>query len=194
MLFLLLLRYGNWDRVRSSIRRCERFRFDYYLLSCTSEALGKRCESLMRLAEREIIEIDRKQQAIDSANHMTTAAASILPSEGSTTTATTTTAEDHLSSNERMAELVKQIAEEARRLANTRAELQKAKKQQAEMLEADKPAKGTPGKKSKAAATSVAPETVTSTSDAAATAPAESTHKGIQKMSVPESLIPELCR
>jgi hypothetical protein len=148
----------------------------------------------MRLAEREIIEIDRKQQAIDSANHMTTAAASILPSEGSTTTATTTTAEDHLSSNERMAELVKQIAEEARRLANTRAELQKAKKQQAEMLEADKPAKGTPGKKSKAAATSVAPETVTSTSDAAATAPAESTHKGIQKMSVPESLIPELCR
>lgn len=34
--------YGNWDRVRSSIRRCERFRFDYYLLSCTSEALGKR--------------------------------------------------------------------------------------------------------------------------------------------------------
>ena len=34
--------YGNWDAVRASIRKCERFRFDYYLLSCSADALGKR--------------------------------------------------------------------------------------------------------------------------------------------------------
>jgi SWI/SNF-related matrix-associated actin-dependent regulator of chromatin subfamily A member 5 len=34
--------YGSWDLVRSSIRRCEVFRFDFYLQSCSSEALGKR--------------------------------------------------------------------------------------------------------------------------------------------------------
>lgn len=150
----------------------------------------------MRLAEREIVEIDRKQQAIDSANNMTASAlplSSTLPSE-STTGSTPTNADDHLSSNERMTELVKQIAEEARRLASTRAELQKAKKQQAELLEAEKPVKGTPGRKPKAAQTSTpvvaAPENAISTSDSAA----DTTHKGIQKMSVPDNLIPELCR
>jgi SWI/SNF-related matrix-associated actin-dependent regulator of chromatin subfamily A member 5 len=66
--------YGNWDRVRSSIRRCERFRFNYYLLSCSAEALGKRCEALMRAAEREMTEIDKKQQAVESASSALSAA------------------------------------------------------------------------------------------------------------------------
>ena len=34
--------YGSWDQVRNSVRRCERFRFDFYLQSCSSDALGKR--------------------------------------------------------------------------------------------------------------------------------------------------------
>jgi SWI/SNF-related matrix-associated actin-dependent regulator of chromatin subfamily A member 5 len=34
--------YGSWDQVRNSIRRCERFRFDFYLQSCSAETLGKR--------------------------------------------------------------------------------------------------------------------------------------------------------
>lgn len=176
-------RYGNWDRVRSSIRRCERFRFDYYLLSSTAEALGKRyqmrpmemirfrCESLMRLAEREIIEIDRKQQAADSAN----------------TSSDTAPADENLSSNERLTELVKQIAEEARRLANTRAELQKAKKQHADLVETEKLSKSTSGKKTKAQPSAPA-EAPTETHTA------EPGHKGIPKMPVPEHLVPELCR
>ena len=57
--------YGNWDLVRSSIRRSEHFRFDFYLQSCTAEALGKRCEALMRAAEREVLEIDRKKASAD---------------------------------------------------------------------------------------------------------------------------------
>lgn len=58
--------YGNWDLVRSSIRRCDRFRFDFYIQSCTAEALGKRCELLMRAAEREVNEIEKKKQAVEA--------------------------------------------------------------------------------------------------------------------------------
>ena len=43
--------YGNWEDVRMAIRRCDRFRFDYFLRSCTADNLGKRCEQLMRAAE-----------------------------------------------------------------------------------------------------------------------------------------------
>ena len=52
--------FGSWDQVRSSLRRCDRFRFDFYLQSCTSEMLGKRCELLMKAAERELQEKERK--------------------------------------------------------------------------------------------------------------------------------------
>ncbi|KAJ1428852.1 Homeodomain-like protein, partial [Ochromonadaceae sp. CCMP2298] len=55
--------YGSWEQVRNSVRRCERFRFDFYLQSCSADALGKRCELLMRSAERELLEIERKRQA-----------------------------------------------------------------------------------------------------------------------------------
>lgn len=128
----------------------------------------------MRLAEREIIEIDRKQQAADSANSSSSTDA-LVPDE-------------NLSSQERLTELVKQIAEEARRLANTRAELQKAKKQHAELLETEKQSKSTSGKKSKSQASAPATETTNEGHTA------EPGQKGIPKMPVPEHLVPELCR
>eukprot|EP00606_Chrysophyceae_sp_TOSAG23-5_P000494 GSChrysophyteH2.ASY1.ANO1.908.1 assembled CDS len=63
--FLLCLTHmhghGSWNRIRSSLQRSDRFRFDSYLQSCSEEALGKRCELLMRSAERELAEIERKQ-------------------------------------------------------------------------------------------------------------------------------------
>jgi len=62
--FLLCLTHmhghGSWNRIRSSLQRSDRFRFDSYLQSCSEEALGKRCEMLMRSAERELCEIERK--------------------------------------------------------------------------------------------------------------------------------------
>jgi SWI/SNF-related matrix-associated actin-dependent regulator of chromatin subfamily A member 5 len=65
--FLLCLTHlhghGNWDLVRSSIRRCGRFRFDFYLQSCTADQLGKRCEALMRAAERELDDRLRKKES-----------------------------------------------------------------------------------------------------------------------------------
>jgi SWI/SNF-related matrix-associated actin-dependent regulator of chromatin subfamily A member 5 len=108
--------YGNWDRVRSSIRRCERFRFDYFLLSCSAEILGKRCESLMRMAEKELAEMDKKKSV----------ATSSAAAEGSATAAAAT-ATSSVGMRERLTELSKHIAEEARRLALTRGELLKAK-------------------------------------------------------------------
>ena len=62
--FLLCLTHmhghGSWNRIRSSLQRSDRFRFDSYLQSCSEDALGKRCELLMRSAERELAEIERK--------------------------------------------------------------------------------------------------------------------------------------
>merc|ERR1711968_118061 len=52
--------YGNWDKVRQSITKCDKFKFDYYLNSCSSDAIGKRCETLMRSAERELQERQKK--------------------------------------------------------------------------------------------------------------------------------------
>ena len=60
--------FGSWDLVQNSIRRSERFRFDFYLQSCTAETLGKRCELLMRSLEREMAEVERKRQAADANN------------------------------------------------------------------------------------------------------------------------------
>ena len=111
--------YGNWDRVRSSIRRCERFRFDYYLLSCSAETLGKRCESLMRMAEKELAEMDKKK----------TVASGSAVGDGGVTAAVIAggVANSSVGMRERLTELSKHIAEEARRLALTRGELLKAK-------------------------------------------------------------------
>ena len=105
-------RYGSWDQVRNSVRRCERFRFDFYLQSCSADALGKRCELLMRSAERELLEIERKRQAADAPG-------------GAHASTKLKVAGDQV--KERLNELTKQIAEESKRLANTRSQLQKMK-------------------------------------------------------------------
>jgi len=100
--------YGNWDQVRCSVRRCERFRFDFYLQSCSAEVLGKRCETLMRSAERELVEIERKRQiGGDDALNKSKASGELV--------------------RQRLAEITQQIQEESRRLANTRSQLQKLK-------------------------------------------------------------------
>ena len=102
--------YGSWDQVRSSIRRCERFRFDFYLQSCSADALGKRCEMLMRAAERELAEIERKKQAADAM------------------TATNARSKDSTDlSKSRMDILIKEIKVESQRLAQARMQLQKLK-------------------------------------------------------------------
>jgi hypothetical protein len=118
--------------VKNSIRRCERFRFDFYLQSCSVDTLGKRCEALMRSAERELLEIEKKKQAADqhSAAAATAAAGSAAfsfnPARGGQVTVTTAGSNVEVA-KEKLAEMTRQITEEAKKLANARAQLTKAK-------------------------------------------------------------------
>ncbi|CAM9388149.1 unnamed protein product, partial [Laminaria digitata] len=57
--------YGNWDQVKAAIRRSDRFRFDYFLRSCSADALGKRCEALMKAAEKEDAEWHKSRQGTE---------------------------------------------------------------------------------------------------------------------------------
>ena len=57
--------YGAWDLIRKAVRSCERFRFDYFLQSCNEENLARRCDALMKAAQREVVELDAKKAAFD---------------------------------------------------------------------------------------------------------------------------------
>lgn len=43
----------------------DRFRFDYFLRSCSADALGKRCEALMKAAEKEDAEWHKRCAVLD---------------------------------------------------------------------------------------------------------------------------------
>jgi len=96
--------YGSWDLVRSSIRRSEHFRFDFYLQSCSAENLGKRCETLMKAAERELEEIKRKK-ASESSMSITVTNGKKGINEGN---------------KDRVADLARQIKEESDKLTKQR--------------------------------------------------------------------------
>lgn len=171
--------YGNWEQVRSSIRRCDRFRFDFYIQACTAEALGKRCEVLMRAAEREVNEVEKKKQAVDSL-----AASSAKPKDLNEL------------NKAKLEGLLKEIKVESARLAQARSQLQQLKsapKPAAKAAEgksavkgvkedeaAEAPAKATK-KKGKAA-----PDADTSTGGAKVGGP--------RSLVIPNSRLPELCR
>jgi len=46
--------YGQWEAIKFAIRRSNHFRFDYFFKSLTVDAIGRRCEQLMRAAEKEV--------------------------------------------------------------------------------------------------------------------------------------------
>ena len=108
--------YGAWDRVRDSIRRCDKFRFDYFLQSCSVETLGKRCETLMRAAERELNEMEKKKTP-DAAGFTTPLS----------TTSTSSSALVHEQNIKKVSVLRAQITAEARKLAATKLELKTGK-------------------------------------------------------------------
>jgi SWI/SNF-related matrix-associated actin-dependent regulator of chromatin subfamily A member 5 len=51
--------YGQWEAIKMAIRLCPAFRFDYFLRSLPAEAIGKRCEQLLRAVEREVEHLER---------------------------------------------------------------------------------------------------------------------------------------
>ena len=47
------LGYGEWDALRVQVRQAYQFRFDWFIKSRTPDELARRCETLIRLIERE---------------------------------------------------------------------------------------------------------------------------------------------
>merc|ERR1712007_342285 len=52
--------YGNWEAIKFAIRRSSNFRFDYFLKSLHPEVIGRRCEYLMRAAEKEVDALEKQ--------------------------------------------------------------------------------------------------------------------------------------
>ncbi|GMI09136.1 hypothetical protein TrVE_jg12629 [Triparma verrucosa] len=53
--------HGQWEAIRLAARRCDRFHFSYYMRAMSAEAIGKRCEQLMRACEREVDQLQKKE-------------------------------------------------------------------------------------------------------------------------------------
>ena len=189
--------YGNWDLVKNSIRRCERFRFDFYLQSCSADALGKRCEALMKSAERELSEIEKKRLAADqhsiAASAGTSSAASSFPNVSRGFVSLTTSGNAVEVAKEKLAEVTRQITEEAKKLANARAQLTKTKNVSAPVVNA---AAGSSAANMKAFLDSANSSAGPSAPTASAGGEKEKSARGgsVSTFTVPEGLLPELCK
>ncbi|KAL1539085.1 ISWI chromatin-remodeling complex ATPase CHR11-like isoform X1 [Salvia divinorum] len=56
------LGYGNWDELKSAFRTSPLFRFDWFVKSRTTQELARRCDTLIRLVERENQEHDERER------------------------------------------------------------------------------------------------------------------------------------
>ena len=56
------LGYGCWDELKAEIRKNWRFRFDWFFKSRTPQELARRCDTLIRLIERENEEIEQHER------------------------------------------------------------------------------------------------------------------------------------
>ena len=52
--------YGQWEAVKMAIRRSPDFRYDYYLRTLPTDLIGKRCDQLMKAAEKEVEHLKKK--------------------------------------------------------------------------------------------------------------------------------------
>jgi len=56
------LGYGSWDELKAEIHRSWRFRFDWFFKSRTPQELARRCDTLIRLVEKENEELEAKEK------------------------------------------------------------------------------------------------------------------------------------
>ncbi|XP_077232614.1 putative chromatin-remodeling complex ATPase chain [Tasmannia lanceolata] len=56
------LGYGNWDELKAAFRTSPLFRFDWFVKSRTTQELARRCDTLIRLVERENQEFDEREK------------------------------------------------------------------------------------------------------------------------------------
>ncbi|KAL8158050.1 hypothetical protein AgCh_002674 [Apium graveolens] len=56
------LGYGNWDELKAAFRTSPLFRFDWFVKSRTTIELARRCDTLIRLVEKENQEFDERER------------------------------------------------------------------------------------------------------------------------------------
>ncbi|CAN1280967.1 ISWI chromatin-remodeling complex ATPase CHR17 [Linum perenne] len=56
------LGYGNWDELKAAFRTSPLFRFDWFVKSRTTQELARRCDTLIRLVEKENQELDERER------------------------------------------------------------------------------------------------------------------------------------
>ncbi|KAH9328774.1 hypothetical protein KI387_000882, partial [Taxus chinensis] len=56
------LGYGNWDELKAAFRMSPLFRFDWFVKSRTAAELARRCDTLIRLVEKENQEVDERER------------------------------------------------------------------------------------------------------------------------------------
>ncbi|GLD94108.1 hypothetical protein PINS_up002719 [Pythium insidiosum] len=54
--------YGEWERIKHEICRLDMFAFDYYLHSRTAAEIGRRCDALMRICEKDNADQESKER------------------------------------------------------------------------------------------------------------------------------------
>ena len=63
------LGYGSWDAIRQEIQRCKQFRFDWFFRTQSSSDIQRRCDSLIRMIEKEeemyMRRVERRKQIDD---------------------------------------------------------------------------------------------------------------------------------
>ncbi|GFY85241.1 chromatin remodeling factor17 [Actinidia rufa] len=56
------LGYGNWDELKAAFRTSPLFHFDWFVKSRTTQELARRCDTLIRLVEKENQEFDERER------------------------------------------------------------------------------------------------------------------------------------
>ncbi|KAG7386000.1 hypothetical protein PHYPSEUDO_000855 [Phytophthora pseudosyringae] len=62
--------YGAWDRIKQEICSMEMFAFDYYLRSRTAAEIGRRCDSLMRICEKDNADLEIREKKEHDVRHV----------------------------------------------------------------------------------------------------------------------------
>ncbi|ESW26229.1 hypothetical protein PHAVU_003G101700 [Phaseolus vulgaris] len=75
------LGYGNWDELKAAFRMSPLFRFDWFVKSRTTQELTRRCDTLIRLVEKENQEYDERERQARKEKKL--AAKSMTPSKRS---------------------------------------------------------------------------------------------------------------
>jgi SWI/SNF-related matrix-associated actin-dependent regulator of chromatin subfamily A member 5 len=81
--------YGSAERIRMEIRRAWQFRFNWYFKSRTGVEIQKRCDTIVKIVEKEIEDIRKKEaeehQENEESKNVADTAATSAPQQSSTT-------------------------------------------------------------------------------------------------------------